>query len=132
MIWIPPDIETFDEDTDADNTISNNVVELGAAVIGHKIASAEKTAKGFVITLDTGTRVRLVDSDDCCACTTLESFLLHPDLIDHMITGIGTTEDATVWHIYADLGDVLTLSVGWSAGNVGYYGYGFDITVVPA
>lgn len=124
-------IETFGDDKD-DGTISDNVIELGAAVIGHKITSAEKTGQGFIIGLDNGTRVRLIDSGDCCAYTDLEAFLLHPNMVDHLITGIGTTEDATVWHIYADMGDVLTLSVGWSGGNVGYYAYGFTIKVEKA
>jgi hypothetical protein len=124
-------IETFDDDID-DGTIPKNVAELSDAVVGHKITNAEKTNQGFVITLDDGTRVRLLDTSDCCAYTDLESFLLHTDMVDHIITGVGTTEEATVWHIYADMGDVLTLSVGWSGGNVGYYGYGFTIKVVPA
>ena len=74
----------------------------------------------------------LADTNDCCAYTELESFLLHPDKVDHIITGIGTTEGASKWHIYADAGDVLELSVGWSCGNPFYYGYGFEIDVVDA
>ena len=46
--------------------------------------------------------------------------------------GVGTTGEYTRWHIYADLGDVLELTVGWSCGNPFYYGYGFYIDVVPA
>ncbi len=44
--------------------------------------------------------------------------------------GVGTTNGYSTWHIYADWGDILELSVGWYAGNTGYYGYGFDINVV--
>ena len=43
--------------------------------------------------------------------------------------GVGTTDGFTRWHIYADMGDVLELEVGWSCGNPFYYGYGFNITV---
>jgi hypothetical protein len=57
---------------------------------------------------------------------------LHPERVDHIITGVGTTGGYTTWHIYADMGDVLELSVGWSSGNPFYYGYGFDISVVEA
>ncbi len=83
----------------------------------------------LVITLDNGKRVELRNTDDCCAYTELSSFLLHPERVDHIITGVGTTDEYTTWHIYADMGDVLEFSVGWSCGNLGYYGYGFDIAV---
>lgn len=87
---------------------------------------------GLVLTLDNGRRVCLSDTNDCCAYTDLESFLLHPDKVDHVITGVGTTDGYSTWHIYADWGDILELKVGWSCGNPFYYGYGygFDITVV--
>ena len=55
--------------------------------------------------------------------------LLHPDLVDHAITGISTEGGYTVWHVFADMGNVLDLTVGWSAGNPFYYGYGFDVRV---
>lgn len=120
-----------------------NVETLGDHVIGHKIVSAEKLPapkRGYgyhsdtdlVLTLDNGDRVRIVDTDDCCAYTELKSFLFHPEKVDHVITGVGTTEGYTKWHIYADFGDVLELSVGWSCGNPFYYAYGFDILVEGA
>jgi len=128
---------------DDDGTMPRNVDELEAAVVGHKIVSAEKATikrdinglfpyeqQAFVITLDNGLRAALFNTDDCCAYTELEAFLLHPDMVDHVITGIRTECGYTVWHIHADLGDVLTLTVGWSAGNPFYYGYGFDIRVI--
>lgn len=130
--------EHLDEDTD-DGTMPENVKALGEAVIGHRIVSVEKnvqvpgpyrgTVEGTVITLDDGRRVQIADKDDCCAYTELETFLLHASLIDHVITGVGTTGGYTTWHIYADMGDVLELSVNWSCGNPFYYGYGFHITV---
>ncbi|MBT2266429.1 DUF7448 domain-containing protein [Rhodococcus erythropolis] len=127
----------YDED---DGTMPENVAELAEAVVGHKIVSAEQgevaggwygTTNGLVLTLDNGTRVGLADSSDCCAFTELEEFLLHPEKIDHIITGVATTEGYTKWHIFADFGDVLELKVGWSCGNPFYYGYGFNISVVP-
>jgi hypothetical protein len=124
---------------DDDGTMPDNVKALGEAVIGHRIVSVEKdvqvpgpwsgTAQGTVITLDNGQKVQLADTSDCCAYTELETFLLHADRIDHMITGVGTTGSYSTWHIYADMGDVLALSVGWSCGNPFYYGYGFHLTV---
>lgn len=138
--------EEYDEDAD-DGTMPANVEELRQHVVGHRIVSAEKgtarvpytsygtfrprDAYGFIITLDNGEKVLLEDTSDCCAHTTLEAFLLHPERIDHIITGVGTTEKYQRWHIYADLGDVLEMTVGWSCGNPFYYGYGFDIQVVP-
>ena len=107
---------------------AENVRELADAVVGHKIIAAEKGASvtrisewgnqpyqvtGTVLHLDNGVRVMLADSGDCCAYTELEAFLLHPELIDHVITGVGTTGGYTTWHIYADMGDVLELTVGW-------------------
>jgi hypothetical protein len=73
--------------------------------------------------------VFLVGTDDCCAYTELETFLLNVDKVDHIITGVGTTDGYTKWHIYCDFGDVLELTVGWSSGNPFYYGYGFAIIV---
>ncbi|MEV4971977.1 DUF7448 domain-containing protein [Streptomyces scopuliridis] len=125
---------------DDDGTMPNNVATLRDAVVGHRIVSAEvgdvttdrwgyRRATALVITLDNGKRVELQNTDDCCAYTELNSFLLNPDKVDHIITGVGTTDGFTTWHIYADMGDVLELSVGWSCGNPFYYGYGFDIQV---
>lgn len=130
--------EVLDDEYD-DGTMPNNVQELRDAVVGRRIVSAEERSyegsyyrnSGLVITLDNGTEVRLADSDDCCAYTSLQSFLLHPDKVDHVIMGVGTTEGYTRWHIYADYGDIMELEVGWSCGNPFYYGYGFYIDVVP-
>jgi hypothetical protein len=124
-----------------DGTMPDNVQQLRDAVIGRRIVSATKqmvtgqygwgSKDALVLELDNGTQVELVDTDDCCAYTSLKKFLLHPERVDHVIMGVGTTEGYTVWHIYADLGDVLELEVGWSCGNPFYYGYGFDIRVKP-
>lgn len=131
-----------EDDDDDDGTMPENVDQLRRSVVGRRIAKTEIrevpryaspdwTTDALVITLDDGTEVRLKDTHDCCAYTELEAFLLHPELVDHVILGVGTTEKYTRWHIYADMGDVLELTVGWSCGNPFYYGYGFDIDVVP-
>lgn len=123
-----------------DGTMQANVDRLSENVVGRRIVSADRgeiphpwrsggTVIGLIITLDNGKRVLLRNTDDCCAYTELENFLLHPEKVDHIITGVGTTDGFTRWHIYADLGDVLELEVGWSEGNPFYYGYGFDIVV---
>lgn len=139
----PP--ETLGEDYD-DGTIATNVDTVRDLVVGHRIVKAETTRvksaefkaadntygnaySGFVLTLDNGHRVLLEDTNDCCAFTELEAFLLHPECVDHIITGVGTTDGYQKWHIFADMGDVLELTVGWSAGNPFYYAYGFDIFV---
>jgi hypothetical protein len=134
--------EVLDEGYD-DGTMPDNVDQLRQEVVGHKIVDAgwaEKphwygsgmTQRVFQITLDNGKQVILRDTDDCCAYTELEDFFLHVDKIDHIITGVGTTEGFSKWHVYADLGDVLELTVGWSSGNPFYYGYGFSIAVEDA
>lgn len=135
------DVEILDPDYD-DGTMPENVDRLAAAVVGHRIVKAEKRdvpryswsdgyrTSALVLTLDNGHEVRLRNTDDCCAYTELNEFLLHPDKVDHVIMGVGTTEGYTRWHVYADLGDVLELTVGWSCGNPFWYGYGFDIDVV--
>jgi hypothetical protein len=115
-------IETLDEDYD-DGTMPENVEKLSEAVVGHRIVKVERDVEvpksdgyywgnstGTALTLDNGRRVFLVDTSDCCAYTELESFLLHADKVDHIITGIGTTGEYTKWHVYADMGDVLD---GW-------------------
>ena len=129
--------EVLAEDDD-NGTMPENVDQLRQAVIGHRIVSVEKVKNedrygiidnATLITLDNGKRVKLVDTDDCCAGTDMEAFLLHPEMVDHAVLGVGTTGGYTTWHIYADLGDILELTVSWSCGNPFYYGYGFDITV---
>lgn len=128
---------------DDDGTMPKCREDLEEVVVGHKIVSVEKNAllpgydekewwrsqRGTAITLDNGKRVFLIEQGDCCAYTDLKTFLLHPEMVDHIITGVGTTDSYQTWHIYADMGDVLELTVSWSAGNVGYYGYGFEIQV---
>ena len=134
----PPEVLGPDDD---DGQIVDNVDLLSQSVVGHRIVKTEKRKvaprsrfgcadTAFVITLDNGKEVHLKDTSDCCAFTELEAVLLHPEMVDHVIMGVGTTEGCTRWHIYADLGDVLELTVGWSCGNPFYYGYGFDIDVV--
>lgn len=139
-------VETLNEDYD-DGTMPENVERLSTEVVGHRIVSAERVTvprypdpyyandpkyaiEVFQITLDNGKKVRLRNTDDCCAYTELEEFLLHPNSVDHIILGVGTTDGYNTWHIYADWGDMLKLTVGWSCGNPFYYGYGFDIQVV--
>lgn len=134
-------VESLGPDDD-NGTMPENVAELADAVVGHRIVKVEENvpisggerwwgrSSGTVITLDNGKRVGLADTDDCCAFTALDAFILHPDKVDHIITGVGTTGEFTKWHIYADMGDVLELTVGWSPGNPFYYGYGFSITVM--
>lgn len=131
---------------DIDNgTMPENVQALAAIVVGRRIVAAElgeatythpqyafeDSGYGLILTLDDGTRAILAQTDDCCAHTEVQSFLLAPAAVDHIITGVGTTDGYETWHIYADFGDVLTMQVGWSSGNPFYYGYGFDIAVLP-
>jgi hypothetical protein len=117
--------ETLGDDDD-DGTMPGNVETLAAAVVGRRIVSAAKEeverryfgkTDALVLTLDDGHRVVLGDTDDCCAFTELESFMLDPAAVDHAILGVGTTDGYTTWHIYADFGDVMKLEVGWSCGN---------------
>lgn len=136
-------VENLSEDED-DGTMPESRAALEAAVVGHRIVSFEKiegwtetNERGYpryhqpyhLITLDNGKQVEMEGGGDCCAYTEVEEFLLHADRIDHVITGVGTTDQYNTWHIYADMGDVLELKVGWSCGNPFYYGYGFIVRV---
>lgn len=130
------------DDGDDDGTMVDNVATLTEHVVGRKIVAVERNVRapgryewssntyGTALVLDNGKRVVLSDGGDCCAYTELEDVILNLDKIDHVIMGVGTTDGYQTWHIYADLGDVATLKVGWSCGNPFYYGYGFDIAVV--
>jgi len=151
------DFKGYPEDTidplyDDDGTMPNNVKALTTNIVGRKIVSIDrnyrkvlpkgqvdkwgyerlwdKTIAGTALVLDDGRTVLLQDTDDCCAYTSLTDIIFHLDKIDHVIMGVGTTDGYTKWHIYADLGDVMELEVGWSCGNPFYYGYGFDIYVI--
>lgn len=138
-------VETLDPEDD-DGTMPDNVETLAEHVVGHRIVKAEmrdrieyqhpefsweETGDGLVLTLDNGTEVALVNTSDCCAYTEIRQFLLHPDKVEHVVMGVGTTDGYTTWHIYCDYGDIMELTVGWSCGNPFYYGYGFDIVVLP-
>lgn len=126
------------------DVMSSNVYTLAEGVVGHKIVKADWVERDFgdkyswygtrqfEIELDNGRKVYLANTDDCCAYTELGDFLLNVELVDHMIMGVEADQSYETWHIYADMGDVLTLDVGWSSGNTGYYGFGFHIEVVDA
>ena len=135
---------TYEEETD-NGTMPSNVDDLANLVVGHKIVKVEKLEKsisymgkygwekylsGLALTLDNGKTVYIEDTDDCCAYTALQTFLFNADKIDHIITGVHAEDNYTTWHVVADMGDVLELTVGWSAGNPFYYGYGFDFVVI--
>lgn len=134
-------IETFDDEDSDNGTMPANVEELSRLVVGHRITAIDWNVRvpakyghsrwvtATVLTLDNGKQVILEDTDDCCAYTELRNVIHHLDKIDHAITGVGTTNGYTTWHIYADFGDVVELKVGWSSGNPFYYGYGFNIRV---
>lgn len=133
--------EVLDSEED-DGTMVESREALADAVVGHRIVAVEKQnpeearyhygyGDTYVIKLDNGTQVRVVGQNDCCAYAEIEQFLLHADKIDHIITGVGTTDQYETWHIFADFGDVLELKVGWSCGNPFYYAYGFSVTVEP-
>lgn len=135
------EIEKLDPINEDDGTIVSNVETLAESVIGHRIIGTrhekrERLIYGSdgqvtILELDNGTQVELQNTYDCCAFTEMENVILNLDKVNHVITGVGTTEGYTKWHIYADLGDVVELQVSWSCGNPFYYGYGFDIQVKP-
>lgn len=123
----PYPLETLDDADEDDGTMPANVARLAENVVGRRIINFDVQRQAIV--LDGGHSVRLVNTDDCCAFTELQAFLLNVERVNHIITGVGTTERYTKWHIFADMGDVLELTVNWSCGNAFYYGYGFEILV---
>ncbi|QOC56539.1 hypothetical protein SEA_PAELLA_220 [Arthrobacter phage Paella] len=140
-------VEELDSEKD-NGTIPKNLGIFAKNVVGRRIVEVHEgftiavsqapgedwdyteNVSGTALGLDDGTRVLLADTHNCCAHTVLKDIILNLDKIEHVITGVGTTDGYTKWHIYANLGDVATLKVGWSCGNPFYYGYGFDIYVV--
>lgn len=115
-----------------DGRMEDSAKALAEAVVGHRIVTVEKVTpkweSDLIVTLDNGHRVKMSAVNDCCAWAEVEAFLLHPEMVEHVITGVSTENDYETWHIYASLGDVLELTVGYSEGS-GYYAYGFDIAV---
>src|SRR5688572_1007654 len=114
----PPEHLSEDED---DGTMVDNKFLLQSEIVGQKIAIVRKEVvkdrygndrdeEATVITLDNGKKVILRNTSDCCAYTELEQFLLNPDLVDHIIVGVGTTDGYQKWHIFADAGDILQLT----------------------
>lgn len=97
---------------------------------GRKIASVQND----VITLDDGTTATLEGYGACCAWAQVEALLLHPNKIDHAITGVryDDSDDRTeVWHFMADMADVLDVTIGYNEGT-GYYSFGIDVQVSRA
>lgn len=140
MTEYPPVTGPYLED---DGTMPENVAALASEIVGHKIVEVRKNMRakhpyyswhemGTGLVLDNGKIVVLIDTSDCCAYTELQEVIEHLPLADHVITNVTPEEDYDTWHIFADLGEVLELKVGWSSGNPFYYGYGFCISVVDA
>jgi hypothetical protein len=123
---------TVSEDDD-DGTMPRCVAELADAVIGHRIVKVDGDYNKTRLHLDDGRTVALVGESDCCAFTDVEAiwFAEHLPSTDHLITSVATTDGYTRWHILADAGSVLELTVGWSCGNPFYYTYGLTVTVEP-
>lgn len=132
--------------TDIDPTMQEAVDALTKSVVGQRIVAARKGTwsepnkyfpdrpneyRGHILTLADGSEVRIYPLDDCCAFAEIDRLLLHPENIEHVITGVKVEENYQKWYILADLGSVLDLDVSWSEGS-GYYAYGFEISVVPA
>lgn len=111
-----------------DDTMPENVATLAAAVVGTEIRGVKIEGDKFTIFLNNGKEVRLTDVINYGNFTELCDYTLHTELDGHVITGVGTTEKFTNWHLYSDFGDVLSLDVAWEAEDSGYE-YGFDITV---
>lgn len=126
---------------DHDDIMCENAEELASLVVGKRIISATEREyeieryglsykeTGLVVILDDGTEFAIGETDDCCAYTSLESFLINPAAVDHVITSVSTENDYQVWRILADGRDVVTMEVGWSEGS-GYYMYGFEFQVI--
>jgi hypothetical protein len=142
---LPEGANSWDHPED-DGTMPTNVKQLAETVVGHKIVSVEKgpvtipdgtedrfyrygKGTGLLLTLDDGRKVAMLDSSDCCAFTDIANYVERIAEYPHVITGVGTTDRFTKWHIYGELGDVMGIEVAWSPGNPFYYGYGFDIVV---
>lgn len=123
-----------------DPTLDENLADLRDAVVGHRIVKAEMRVVhsdlgrwtyddyGLVITLDNGKEVVLSDTNDCCAYTGVNSFLMSEGFSNNVITSVRAEENYTEWFILAEGIPVMTLDVGWSEGS-GYYSYGFRISV---
>ena len=112
-----------------DGTMTRSAQAFANAIVGQRIAMAKPDGASLLLTLDDGRTVKLQQNDDCCAYTELETFLLAPGSVDHIITSVSTSDGYQRWHILADFGDIMELRVNWSCGNPFYYYYGFDIWV---
>lgn len=132
---------TDDDYPSDDGTMPNNVAELAKHVVGHRIVSVGPMngepadphrweLSGTRITLDNGKAVILRNTSDCCAYTELEKIIFNLPTMDHIITNVVADKGYETWHVLADYGEVLELTVAWSAGNPFYYGYGFNIEVI--
>lgn len=113
----------------SDEVMIDNAQEFADAIVGRSIKNVDNSG-AFKIELSDGTVVVLSNSDDCCAFTELEGFLLSDDYGDHIITNVEIDEVnySMSWHVLAEDKRILDLDVAYSEGS-GYYHYGFWIDV---
>lgn len=110
--------------------------ELANAVVGHRITKVEQRMVArwprdteLVLTLDTGKKVILQPTSDCCARSELLDFIHNADTIDHIITKVLVDDEYERWYILADLHQVMAFRLDWFEGNYPFYPFGFAITV---
>lgn len=127
-------MDELDKDYETE-VMQGSVDELAAAVVGERIVSIDRSepyhrgsGMNTILTLGSGRRVKVTDTDDCCAFTEVEAFEFLEEG-NHVITRVEAEDGFTRWFIYADSIPVAKLGVEWSPGNPYYYGFGFSITV---
>ena len=126
-------IEHIDHLSDADQcaiqeTMAEQVGTLRDAVKGRVIVGVERKHRNVVtLTLDAGKRVRIRDTDDCCAYGYVDG--VNVNLVGAVVTDVTTEDGFERWFILGESRPIAELNVSWGVGNYPYYMFGLEIQV---
>ena len=131
-------IEHIDYLSDTDQCAIQEAMEeqvgtLRDAVKGRVIVGVEREREirygrvlgAVTITLDGGKRVRICDTDECCAYGEVEG--VNVNLVGAVVTDVTAEDGFERWFILGESRPIAELNVSWGVGNYPYYMFGLEI-----
>lgn len=113
-----------------DREMSEQVTSLAEGVVGQIITHVEKSPDRMTLTLDSGRRVHISDTESCCAYGYVRRADF--DLTGAVVTHVRSENEHTRWYLLGEHKIIGELDVEWGAGNYPNYMYGLDIRVTDA
>lgn len=116
-----------DEQADIQETMEGQVGALRDALKGQVIVGVARERGVVTITLNGGKRVRLRDTDDCCAYGAVDD--VNVNLAGAVVTDVITDDEFERWFILGESKLIAELDVSWDVVNYPYCVYGLEIQV---